>query len=273
MEVDKESKYRDSYGDLTPAGYWLFAKLVLGLIVVLWIVFGSIRTVGVGQIGVVTRLGQVNRELNSGVSFKFPWPIEKLDKFDVKTQKDEAVAAAASQDLQDVTAKVVTNYHLEAGKVGELYRTVGTDYKARLIDPAIQESLKSTTSKYAVADLIVRRAEVKEAALTALKARLAPRGIIIEDLSLTDLNFSQAFTQAIEAKQVAEQQAQQAKYLAEKATNEAAAQVATARGQAESQAIVQSTLTPELLQKMSIEKWNGALPQVTSGATPFVNLK
>jgi regulator of protease activity HflC (stomatin/prohibitin superfamily) len=231
------------------------------------------RTVGVGQVGIITSFGHVTSEVQSGVVLKAPWPFQQLYKFDIRTQKDQAEAAAASSDLQDVKATLVTNYHINPDKVGELYRTVGTDYKTRLIDPAIQESVKATTANYAIADLITKRQDVKNAALLSLRNRLATRGIIVEDISFVNLEFSKAFTTAIEQKQVAEQQAQQAKYLAEKATNEAAAKVAEAKGQAEAQSIVQASLTPELLQKMSIDKWNGVLPQVTSGGTPFINLK
>lgn len=248
---------------------------ILGLLVVLAILFLVLcfRTVGVGQVGIITSFGHVTGEVQSGVVIKAPWPFQKLSKFDIRTQKDQAEAAAASQDLQDVNATVVTNYHIDPNKVGELYRTVGTDYKKRLIDPAIQESLKASTAQYPVADLIIKRPEVKATTLKALQTRLAPRGIAVEDISLTNFEFSPAYKAAITQKQVAEQQAQQAKFLAEKATNEAAANVATARGQAEAQALVQQSLTAELLQKMAIEKWNGALPQVTSGGTPFINLK
>lgn len=255
------------------------AMLVIGILVLAL----CVRVVGVGKVGVVTQLGQVNREVQSGVMLKLPWPFETLSKFDVKTQKDESEAAAASQDLQDVNATVVTNYHIEPGKVGTLYRTVGTDYKKRIIDPAIQESVKATTAKYPISDLITRRAEVKEAVLKSLRDRLAPRGILVEDISLTNLTFSKAFTQAIEQKQVAQQQAEQAKYLVDKAKNEAAAQIATAegkatadvaraKGDAEAQRLRQQSLTPELLQQQAIEKWNGAMPTYYGSGSFLFNI-
>lgn len=169
------------YTDMDPAETKKMIKLVLKIAkwsaLTLFIIIttaSSIKVVGVGEVGVVTRLGNVNREVNSGLMLKMPWGIERLHRFDVKTQKDQAITEAASQDLQDVTATVVTNYHIEQGKIGELFKTVGTDYKARIIDPAIQESFKSSTAKYPVGELITKRADVKETALQALKSRLAP---------------------------------------------------------------------------------------------------
>lgn len=238
------------------------APVVIGTLVLATILFWAlcVRVVSVGKVGVVTQLGHVSREAGEGVMLKLPWPFEQLHKFDVKTQKDDAKAAASSQDLQDVNATVVTNFHIERGKVGQLYRTVGTDYKARIIDPAIQESVKSTTAKYPIAELITKRSEVKQAVLTTLRERLASRGILVEDISLTNMEFSRAFTIAIEQKQVAEQQAQQAKYGAEKAANEAQAEINRAKGQAEAQRLLKETITAEVLQKQAIDKWNGVMP-------------
>ena len=236
--------------------------IILAIILVIALLFSCVRVVGVGQVGVKTRLGQISGQSNSGIVLKFPWPIERLYKFDVKTQKDQADVAAASSDLQDVNATIVTNYYIDNDKVGNLFSTVGTDYKARIIDPAIQESFKATTAQYKIDELVTKRSELKSKSLAVLKERLAGRGIIVEDISITNLTFSPSFTQAIEQKQVAEQQAKQAEFNLQKAQIDAQAQ----QTQKES-------LTPEILQKMAIEKWDGKLPQATGGNVPFINIK
>lgn len=259
-------------GDLTPKGWTVLIGGILIALVLLVGAFTSFTIVGVGQEAVVTRVGSVNRELGSGIHPKIPYGIERTHKFDVKTQKDTADAAAASQDLQDVKVTVVTNYHIEQGKVGELFRTVGDDYKARIIDPAIQESVKASTAKYPIGDLITKRAEVKEIILKSLQSRLDFRGIKVEDISLTNLEFSHSFTVAIEQKQVAEQQAQQAKFAAEKAANDAQAEINKAQGDAEAQRLRQSTLTPELLQQQAINKWSGNFPTYYGGTGTLFNI-
>lgn len=234
----------------------------VGLVALILLLAMSVRVVGVGEVGVKTRLGQVVSQHNSGVLVKLPWPIEKLYTFDIKTQKDQADVAAASNDLQDVNATIVTNYHIDSNKVGNLFSTVGTDYKARIIDPAIQESFKANTAQYPVGELVTKRSDLKSQSLATLKSRLAQRGIIVEDISITNLAFSPSFTRAIEQKQVAEQQAQQARFNLEKAQIDAQAQ--------ETQ---KNSLTPEILQKMAIEKWDGKLPQATGGNVPFINIR
>ena len=250
---------------MQPSQLQIFNKYkYLGLAVLLLTILipMCIRVIGVGEVGVKTRFGQVVGQYNSGIVIKLPWPIERMYKFDIKTQKDQAGVAAASNDLQDVKATIVTNYHVDNNKVGNLFRTVGIDYKARIIDPAIQESFKATTALYPVGELVTKRPELKSQSLEVLKQRLAARGIIVEDISITDLTFSSSFTQAIEQKQVAEQQAQQAQFNLQKAQIDAQAQ-----------ATQKESLTPEILQKMAIEKWDGKLPQATGGNVPFINIR
>ncbi|MCW2763442.1 MAG: mitochondrial prohibitin complex protein 1 [Marmoricola sp.] len=246
---------------ITPA-VKLTAKIAVVVAIIILLIALCVRVVGVGQVGVKTRLGKVVGQYNSGVVLKLPWPLERLYKFDIKTQKDQAEVAAASSDLQDVNATIVTNYHIDNSKVGNLFTTVGTEYKDRIIDPAIQESFKATTAQYAVGDLVTKRSELKSKSLTVLKSRLAQRGIVVEDISITNLAFSPSFTRAIEQKQVAEQQAQQAQFNLQKAQIDAQAQ-----------ATQKESLTPEILQKMAIEKWDGHLPQATGGNVPFINIK
>lgn len=230
------------------------------------------RTIGVGQVGVVISFGHISRVASSGVLVKAPWPFQELHKYDIKVQKDEAEAAAASADLQDVDVKLVTNYHIDGAKVATLFSQVGDDYKSRIIDPAITESVKANTSKFPVADLITKRPQLKAAIVSTLRTRLEHYGIYVDDVSITNLGFSKQFTQAIEAKQVAQQQAEQAKYDAEKAANQAQAKIETAKGEAEAQRLVQQTLTPELLQKIAIERWDGKMPATVAGSAGVLNL-
>ncbi len=245
---------------------------VIGLALLIWAIFTSFTVVGVGQVNVITRLGNVNREVGSGIHWKLPFAFEKNNKFDIKTQRDEAQAGAASQDLQDVGVTVVTNYHIEPGQVDDLFRTVGIDYKARIIDPAVQESVKASTAKFPIGELITRRAEVKELALKAIQSRLEFRGIKVEDISFTNFEFSTAYKAAITQKQVAEQQAQQAKFTAEKAANDAQAAINQAQGQAEAQRLLTQTASDKSVelkrlevQSAAIAKWNGQMPTTVAG--------
>lgn len=216
------------------------------------------RTVGAGQVGVVTRFGEINRQVGSGVTIKFPWPIERLNKMDVKIQKQEQDAASATADLQDVNAKLAVNYALNSEKAGDVFKTLGSDYHERVIAPAVQESFKAATTQYTASDLLTKRSEVKQKIVDVIKKRVEPYGIRIEDVSIVNFTFSAEFTKAIEARQVAAQEAQKAQFNLERARLDAQAQEAQ-----------KTSLSPELLQKQAIEKWDGKMPQYVGGGAVF----
>ena len=229
---------------------------VVGLLL-LWLVFASTVSIGTGKIAVMTRFGKVTgQELSEGFHFKNP--LDKANEYDIKVLKGEADATAASKDLQDVNAKVVINYRLEGGKISEIHRTIGPMYKEKLIDPAVQEVFKGATAKFDATQLITDRQAVKTEAYKDLTGRLGRYGIIVQDLSITNFAFSADFSKSIEDKQVAAQQAERARFNLERARLDAQAQEAQ-----------KTSLSPELLQKYAIDKWDGKMPQYVGGGSVF----
>ncbi len=230
----------------------LMALILLALIT-------SVRQVGTGQIGVVTRFGRVTgRELAEGIHTVMPFGIDRVSRYDIKVQKQEDDANAASEDLQDVASTLALNYRIEAGRIGEIHRTIGPLYSVKLIDPALQESFKAASAKFSAQELITNRAEVKNEALKMVKDRLEKYGIVVEDLSIVNFTFGQAFAKAIEEKQVAQQNAERARFNLEASRIDAEAQQAQAQ-----------TLSPLFLQKQAIEKWDGRLPNYMGQGTIF----
>lgn len=232
---------------------WVFG---VGLVLLFFLL--CFRTVEAGQVGIITRFGEVNRSAASGIAIKLPWPIERLTKMEIRIQKQQEDAAAATNDLQDVRATLALNYALDSQSALRVYKEIGVNYRDRVIIPALQESFKSAAAQYTASDLLVKRPEVKLKALEVIKKRLEPYGVRIDDLSIINFSFSSEFTSAIEAKQVAAQQAEQAKFNLEKAQLDALAQQAQ-----------KSSLSPELLQKYAIDKWDGKMPQYLGGSSVF----
>ncbi len=231
--------------------------IVIGALVLLWLFLSSIVTIGTGKIAVMTRFGKVTgQELGEGFHFKLP--IDRANGYDIKVLKEETAAAAASKDLQDVKSTLVINYRLEAGRVSEMHKTVGVLYKEKLIDPAVQEVFKAAAAKFDATQLITDRPAVKAVAYEELVNRLERYGIIVQDLSITNFSFSPEFTSAIEAKQVAAQEAERAQFNLDRANLDARAQEAQ-----------KTSLSPELLQKYAIDKWDGKMPQYVGGDSVF----
>jgi regulator of protease activity HflC (stomatin/prohibitin superfamily) len=113
---------------------------------------------------------------------------------------------------------------------------------------------------YTAEEVITKRGEVKTAVDDLLTARLVNYYLKVDDISLVHVHFSQRFTDAVEAKQIAEQDAKKAGFAVLKATKEAEAKVSRAKGEAQAQEIIHATLTPDILQKEAISRWDGKLP-------------
>lgn len=258
---------------------WNYVKIVrdsiIGLVVLI-IFFGSLGTVKAGERGVRLRFGAVVATVNEGLYVKFPL-IEKVLKMDVKVQKEEVNASAASKDLQTVSSIVAVNFNLSPESVAKIYKDVGVDYKVRLIDPALQESVKAVTAKYTAEELITKREIIRDGIKQVLADKLLPYGIIIDQFNIVDFDFSKSFNDAIEAKVTAEQQALAAKNKLEQIKFEAEQRVTTAKAEAEAiriqAAAIQNQGGAEYVNLKAIEKWNGTLPQYMLGQTmPFINL-
>lgn len=255
-EYDKYNAARESHNVKTIITWVITGLITVSLAVT---IFSSFKVIEAGSIGIVTRFGKVDRVADSGLMFKLPF-IENVVKMDTRVQKEEMNASAATKDMQDVMAKVAINYSINKETALDIYNRLGVNYKDNIIIPAAAESFKAGISEYTAEGLILNRAEAKEHILEGLKERLAGNGIAISDLNIVDLNFSETFNQAIEAKAVAQQQVETAKQELEKAKIDAEKKKAEAEGEAAAQRAQQETLTDLMIKKMWIEKWNGQLP-------------
>jgi regulator of protease activity HflC (stomatin/prohibitin superfamily) len=233
----------------------------------------SLYIIPAGSVGVVTRWGAVNRVAYPGLGMRIPIA-EGVVRMDVRTLKDEADATAASRDLQVVSSKIAINYHLDGNYAVSVYQNIGPNYKDVVIAPAIQNIFKATTAQYTAEQLITQREAVRLQAEQALTAQLAVYHVIVENFNIVNFDFSPEFNAAIEQKQVAQQQVETAKQRLAQAQVDAQSAVAQAQGQADAQKALKDTgaLSPEYLQYLFLNKWNGVLPSVMGGAQPFIDV-
>lgn len=261
------------------------AKLVAG-IVVLFVVIGLLlalnpfTTVKPGEGAVVVGLNGISRTLGQGTHMKQPF-FEDVIKYDLQVQKDETTAAAASADLQTVNAVIAVNYQLDPSTLADTYARIGNSdvIKSKVIDPAVQEIVKAATARYKADELITKRAEVTDSIQTALAERLRPYNLIVQNVSVTQFDFSESFNAAIERKVTAEQEALAAKNKLEQVKYESEQTIVAAQGVAEAQRIKAQALQSqggEALVRLTLaEKWDGVLPttMVPGSAVPFINVK
>jgi regulator of protease activity HflC (stomatin/prohibitin superfamily) len=217
-----------------------------------------------GERGVLMHFGAVEeRILQEGIHPLLPL-IYSVKTMSVRVQTLTMQTEAASRDLQDVGAELAVNWHIEPDRVNRLYQRLGdsSQIARSVIQPAIEDGIKAVLASFTAEQLVTERAEVKAALETVLSARLHNYDLVLDDVDLLQVDFSQRFREAVEAKQVAEQEAKRAEFEAVKAQRMAEARVFQARGEAQAQQLLQAGLTPEVLEHQAIEKWNGHLPLV-----------
>ncbi len=251
-------------------------NLIIGLIalvVLVVLINASFGIIGAGERGIVfSKFGGVkDKILGEGFHFKIPL-IEDIIPVDVKVQKAETEATAASKDLQTISSTIALNYHIDPEEVNTVYQNIGIFFKDRMMDPAVQESVKAVAAEFTAEELITRRSEVSQKIEDNISARLLEFNIITDGFNIIDFSFSREFNSAIEAKQTAEQQALKAKRDLDRIRIEADQKITQAKAEAESQRIQKETISKNILQLRAIEKWNGSFPRVIGGEMPFIDI-
>ena len=251
----------------------IISRASIGLFALI-LIFGTFGTVGAGERGVLLQFGAVqDRVLGEGLYIKIPF-VQSVVKMDVRIQKDEINASAASKDLQIVTSRIALNYHIDPDQVNKIWQEVGINYNTRIIAPSIQEAVKAESAKFTAEELIIKREEVKEQIKANLSKRLLERSIIVDEFNIIEFQFSKAFNEAIEAKVTAEQLKLKADRDLERIVIEAEQKVADARGKAEALRIEAVALrqNPQVVELRWIEKWDGKVPLYWGEASPFIGI-
>jgi regulator of protease activity HflC (stomatin/prohibitin superfamily) len=227
---------------------------------------GPFVEVPAGNVGVVTNFGQVQViTLEPGLHVVVPI-YQRVTNVDTRVQPHEFQEIdAASKELQTVKLTGVMNYHIDGQFASDLFQRVGTDFAAKIIDPAFNDFIKTVVPDYSVNDILAKRDEIRSLAKTQLANNLSQYHIIVDDIYIANIAFSDAFQQAIEAKQVAQQQVQteqqilaqkqiQAQQVVAAAKGQADATVTLADGQAKANELLSASLTDQILQYQYIQK-------------------
>ena len=274
--MPKYSGTSGEFGDFRiPQGLGKKIAVIGVVIACLIVVMGSTGIVGAGQRGVLLRFGAPTGAVKAeGLYFKIPFA-EEVILMSTQLQKYTASTGSSSRDLQLVTTEVTLNYQLKPSSVPEIYRTMRQDYENRVIEPYMQEAVKSTTADFNAEELITQRPQVKEELQNLMAERLAPLGIGVIELSITDFQFSSTFQQSIEAKVKAVQQALEAENALKRVEFEAQQAITRAEAEAKGLELQKAQITDQLLalrrievQGKAIEKWNGVMPTVVTSGGP-----
>lgn len=289
----KERKHIDRFGDETTTvdtivhrGRIVAAALVI--IIALIFAISCFSFVPTGHTGVVTLFGKVeNYTLDSGVHFKNPFA--RVIKMDNRIQKESVELSCFSSDIQEVEVVFTLNYQISKEYAMNIYKTIGKNYFDTAVSPIITESVKTVAARYTAEDLINKRNELAMTIETDMKEKLLAFNIELVSTSIEDMDFTDAFTNAVEDKQVAAQNKLKAETeAAQKVVEaEAEAQIRRVTAEAEAYEILQraeaeaqanqklaESITDRLIEYRYYEVWDGKLPQMVMGEsiTPMVQI-
>ena len=255
-------------------------KMFLPAIVVVAVMMAlaSFYIVAPGEVAIKTRVGSIVDSYSEGLHFKIPF-LDKVTKFSIQIQRANITTQAFSKDLQTMNAHLVVNHRIQRETAVSIFRNLGPRYVENIVDPMVQEVFKAITARYSAEKVISERNALVEELNVEVKERLTKKEIIVTDISVVDLSFTDQFLKAVEDKQVAEQQAQMSAKLVEKAKRDAEQQIAKARGEAEALRMQRQQVTTQLIelrkvdaQLKAIEKWNGVLPGYVGAGVPFISM-
>ena len=266
---------------------------------VVFVILSLISVVPTGYTGILTTFGAVeDRTITAGINFKAPW--QSVITMDNRTQKVQLDTSAFSSDIQQVDISLSINYSINQTTARELYRTVGTNYFDNIMYPRVQENLKAIFSQYTAENLIAKREFLSDSVKDLMTNDMSSYGITIVSIAIEDIDFTDAFTNAVEAKQVAAQNkltaetAQAQKTMEEQAAAERAIIAANAKAeqdiiaaQADLEVVkiqadaalyagereanmnerIAAALSDELISYYWIKQWDGKLPTTTLGET------
>merc|ERR1711937_923012 len=195
----------------------------------------SMYTVEGGHRAVIfSRFGGVGGEIKTeGLNFRIPWLEWPL--------------------IYDIRARVL--YRPDPGAIQSIAKNIGEDFAEKILPSITHETLKSVIANFSASALLTRRNEVSNQIRQDLEMRAKDFSIILDDVAITDTQFSPLFTQSIEAKQIAQQEAFQARYVVMQAKEEKKQKIVSAEGEAASARLVGEALkeNPAYLKLQRIE--------------------
>ncbi|KAJ3510722.1 hypothetical protein NLJ89_g4512 [Agrocybe chaxingu] len=185
--------------------------------------------------------GVKEKATGEGTHFLVPW-LQRAILYDCRIKPRNISTTTGSKDMQMVTLTLRVLSRPDVEHLSKIYQSLGLDYDERVLPSIGNEVLKSIVAQFDAAELITQRELVSARIRADLLQRAGEFNIKLEDVSITHLTFGKEFTQAVEAKQIAQQDAERAKFIVEKAEQERQAAIIRAEGEAEAAATISKAL-------------------------------
>ena len=224
---------------------------VIGTVAI--VAFSSTSCVRTGHVGVVTMFGRVTgRTLAEGIHLVNP--AANVTELSVKTQEVKEHASVPSKEGLIMGLEASVLYHLDPARAGEVFQQIGPNYAEVLLQPTFRSAMRAITAGNTAASLYSdARESIARLIQEDVARQVTPRGIIVENVLLRDLQLPDALKRAIEAKQQAQQEAQRMEFVLQREKQEAERKRVEASGIKDFQDIVSQGISDRLLEWKGIE--------------------
>lgn len=276
--------FTDELGEFRTKRVVRLIGLIAVVLFALVLYFTNIYTVQTGEVAIVSTNGSISRVDGPGLHFKYPLIQSKVfmetrEKSYIfgKTEEQDTTLEVSTKDMQSIKLEFTVQANIQDPE--KLYRDFGLKYQERFVRPRVKEIVQATIAKYTIEEFVTKRAQISTEIFNDLQDDFARYGMVVSNVSIVNHDFSDEYEKAIEAKKVAEQKVETAKAESAKAQVEAENRVKIAEYalkekelQAKANEIESNSLTPQLLRKMAIERWNGQLPKVQGSSSSLIKI-
>lgn len=233
-----------------------FVAVAIIALLLLAVIPTSFHTVQTGEIAVVKQLGEAKYTRSAGTYFDL-WLLTTYDMYDTKVQNIEVLTSAYSSDAQTMDVAMTLQYQIMSDKAIDIAKQYGSlqVLQSRIQSIAIEKA-KSVLSSYKAMDIISERSSMSPMVEEAIKQAISEEYYVtIATVVLTNIDFSDAFEQAVEDKMIAEQKQLQAEYenKTKIAAAEAEAEAAIKKADGEAQAKLKAAQAEIEIQKANAE--------------------
>src|SRR6516164_1468361 len=210
----------------------------LGLVLLVVLLFASVVSVPTGHVGVLTLFGRVTGE-TLGEGMHVINPLKSVQRLSIQTQSVKESASVPSNEGLILALDTSLLFHLNKDMAAEVYQSIGENYADKIIEPTLRAAIRASTSAHTANALYTNARElVQQQIQDELTKQLTPRGVVVENVLLRDVQLPAMLKSSIEAKQQAEQDALRMNFILQKEKQEAERKRIEAQGIADFQKIV-----------------------------------
>jgi len=252
--------------------------------------FSFFFTISYGKAAIVTRFGKIVRTTQPGLNLKIPlieksvfYSTQKL-VYETSEYPDQSLSDyrdspvdSTTQDGQQVSIRYSVRFQIDPKKLVWIAENLGSESQIieRLVKTETRSVVRNIAREYKAQDLYTGDVFNFQNKLQKIIAKkFAENGLILDEILIRQLKFSQDYISAVEQKQIEKEKVKTEEYKAEQEKYIKEQNITRAEGEAKAQELLRQSIDPLVLQKMAIEKWDGQLPTYMGGqSVPFINIK